>query len=55
MFVEDKVFWIGNIAENLRSKVMELEVQVTPSTPLEVLEERIKVAIESTKRIKEEK
>ena len=47
MFLEDKVIWLGEIVEDLCKKVIELESQVTPSTPLEVLEERRKSATEA--------
>ena len=51
IFAESKVFQIGDIVENLRKKVAELELQVTPSTPLEVPKERIKETIKAAKRI----
>ena len=51
MFVEAKVFQIHDIGENLHKKFIELESQVTLSTPLEVLEERTKSTIDATKRI----
>ena len=51
MFAESKVFQLGNIAENLCKKVTKLKVQVTPSTPPKVLEERRKEATEVAKKI----
>ena len=53
MVVESKVFRLGDIAKNLCNKVMDLEVQVAPSTPPEVLEERRKVVTEDATRIEE--
>ena len=53
MFVEYKVFWLGEIAENLRKRVADLELQVKSSTPPEVLEERRKIITEASKRIEE--
>ena len=38
MFAEAKVFQLDEITKNLFKKFMELESQVTPNTPLEVLE-----------------
>ena len=53
MFSEAKVIRIGDIMEDLRKRVAELEAQVKPSTPLEVLEESRKVATQAVKKIEE--
>ena len=55
MVVEAKVFRLGEIEEDLCKKVVELEAQVTPSTPLQVLEERRKEATEDAKKIEDVK
>ena len=55
MYVESKLFQLGEIVENFCTKVVELETQVTHSTPLEVLEERRKASTKSVKRIEEVK
>ena len=47
------MFWLGEIIENLHKKIAELELQVTPSTSLEVQEEIRKVATEVAKIIQE--
>ena len=52
-FPEAKVIRIGEIVDELRKKVANLEVQLKPSTPPKVLEERRKAAIEATKTIEE--
>ena len=53
MFTEAKVFQLCYIAENLYKKVTKMESQVTPSTPLEVLEERRNATTNVVKQIKE--
>ena len=53
MFVEAKVFRLGEIAKDLCKNVTELEAQVTPSTPPEALEERRQTTTEAVKKIKE--
>ena len=52
MVAEDKVFCLGEIEEDLRKMVTELEAQVTPSTPLKLLEERRKAPTEAAKTLK---
>ena len=42
--MEAKVFQLGKIEENLRKKVMDLELHVACSTPPKVLKERINAA-----------
>ena len=44
MFAESKVRRLGEIIEDLRKKVAELETQVRPNIPIEVLDERRKSA-----------
>ena len=39
MFLESKVFRLSKVAANLHKRVAELESQVNPNTPLEVLKE----------------
>ena len=51
IFVEAKVFQIGDIVENLRKKSVDLELHVTCSTPPKVLKERIKETTKDVKRI----
>ena len=53
MFSKAKLFWLGEFADNLCKRVMELELQVKPSTPPEVLKKRRKLATKSVKRIEE--
>ena len=54
IFVEAKVFQLGDIVENLHKKVMDLELHaVTHSTPPKVLKERIKETTKDVKRIEE--
>ena len=55
VFVEYKYFRLGEIAENLCKRVAELELQVKPNTPPEVLEERRKETTEAATRIEEAK
>ena len=51
MFPKSKVIQLGEIAEDLRKKVVELEMQLKPSTPPKVLEERRKATTQATRRI----
>ena len=53
MAPDTKVTRLGAIVEDLRRKVTQLEEQVKPSTPLQVIEERREVAIEAAKKIEE--
>ena len=53
MFLETKVIQLGEIVEELLQKVKKLEAHVKPSTPLEVLEKRRKVAPEVAQKIAE--
>ena len=53
IFMEEKVFWLRNIAENICKKVTDLESQVTPTTHPEVLEERRNATTDVAKRIEE--
>ena len=53
MFSEAKVIRLRKITEDLCENFVELEAQVTPNTPLEVLEERRKTTIETAKKIEE--
>ena len=52
---ESQIIWLSDIEENLHKKFMELESQVNPSTPLEVLEEWRKKVTESMTNIEEAK
>ena len=54
MISEAKYFRLGEIAENLHKRVVELESKMTPNTPPEVLEERRKVVTEAMQNIEEE-
>ena len=53
MFAEAKIFQLGEIEYNIHKKVTDLEAQVTPSTPLEVLEERRNATTYATKKIED--
>ena len=44
IFVEAKVIRLGEIEGHLRKRVVELETQVRPNIPIEVLDERRKSA-----------
>ena len=55
MFVEAKVFRLGEFSKNLHKRVMELESKMTPNTHLEVLEERRKATTEVVQKIEEAK
>ena len=50
---KSKVARLGEIEENLRKKVTELELQLRPSTPTEVLEEWKHKAMEFAENIEE--
>ena len=53
MFLEAKVIQLGEIEYDLHKKVIDLEVQLKPSTPLDVIEARRKVVTEAAKKIEE--
>ena len=55
MFSKEKQFWLGEVAENLHKQVAKMETNKTPSTPLEVLEDRQKVVNEIVQKIQEAK
>ena len=53
MALDTKVSRLGEIAVDLRKKVTQLEEQIRPNTPPEVLEKRGQTTIEAVKKIAE--
>ena len=53
MFPKAKVIQLGQIAKDLRKKVVEIEAQLKLDTPPEVIEERRKTTTYAAKRIEE--
>ena len=53
MFAEAKVIRLGEIEQDLHKKVTDLEAQVKPTTPPEVLEERRMTTTKAIKKIEE--